>query len=600
MKLTRMFLVCALVALIVLPALPALAQDTPTPAAPASADVTPPEPLMGQATWLQSCAPCHGATGQGDGPSASGLSVPPTALGQYDKIAGRSLQELFDVTKNGRMARMMPPWKNQLDDQQIWDVVGYAWSLHSSRAEVDQGKAVYETNCASCHGVDGNGGQGGAPSLADFAKTSQASQLQWAEAVAQGKGAMPGFAGKLSEADQKAALTYARQLSLGGPLFREALTEGAGVISGTITNKTTGKPVADATVQLGVFDQASQLEMRDAKTDAAGFYKFEQLPTDSTLAYAVRAEYPENVPYTSEFVSFEPGKTAYDLPISVYETTDDPSGIRAERVHYIVEFDNSDAAGARALIAELIVLSLDGDRAYVGDGNHVLRFPLPPGAQDLSVNDGQLGDRFIQIDNGFVDRLALPPGQNVRQILFRYALPYDGASLDLVRSLPYPAAAVNALVADVGENVSSPELGTGERRETQNGAYYNFTASDLPANQQVRLTMTGLPSGAGGAVTASGGAAATGVAGLDRRILFGAIATVAAIAAFLVALPIALKRRQPASLADENMSRDELVDALARLDLAYEAGEIGESGYRDERLRLKARLRDVLREEAQG
>ena len=165
------------------------------------------------------------------------------------------------------------------------------------------------------------------------------SQAQWAEAVAKGKGTMPGFAGKLSDADQKAALTYARTLSLGGPLFREALTKGTGVISGTVTNKTTGKPLADATVQLGIFDQASQLEQRSTKTDADGFYKFDQLPTDSTLAYAVRAEYPANVPYTSEFVSFEPGKTAVDLPSRSTRRPTDASGIRAERVHYIVEFD---------------------------------------------------------------------------------------------------------------------------------------------------------------------------------------------------------------------------------------------------------------------
>ena len=85
------------------------------------------------------------------------------------------------------MQQMMPPWKNQLNDQQIWDTVAYAWSLHTTRDEVDQGKTVYDANCASCHGPDGKGGQGGAPDLTDFAKTSQVSQAAWAQAVARAR-----------------------------------------------------------------------------------------------------------------------------------------------------------------------------------------------------------------------------------------------------------------------------------------------------------------------------------------------------------------------------------------------------------------------------
>ena len=454
MRVTRTFvMLSALIALFVLPVSPALAQDNTTPAAPASGQVSPPSPLDGASSYTQNCAPCHGATGQGDGPSAAGLGVQPAKLGDRAAMAGRTPQEWFEITKNGNMQKMMPPWKNRLTDQQIWDTVAYAWSLQTTREQVDQGKTLYDSNCASCHGPDGKGGQAGVPDLTDFARTSQVSQAAWTQAVSQGKGAMPGFAGKLSDAEQQAAVTYARTLSLGGPLFRAPLTTGTGVISGTVTNKTTGKPMPDLTVELGIFDQTSQLEVKTAKTDAEGFYRFDKLPADPSLLFGVRTTYPENVPYSSEFISFEGGKAEANLPVSVYETTTDAAGIKAERVHYIMEFD-----AGRALVAELIVLSLDGDKAYVGDGNHVLRFPLPPGAQDLSVNDGELGQRFIQIDNGFVDRLAMAPGQNTRQILFRYSLPYDGTSLDFQRSLPYPAANVNALISDIGEQVNSADL----------------------------------------------------------------------------------------------------------------------------------------------
>jgi len=593
MRFVRVAIVCTLIASFVLPLSTVLAQDIPA---------QPPQPLSGQASYAENCAPCHGATGGGDGPSASGLSVPPTALADNEKIAVRSFAELFDITKNGNMQRMMPPWGGRLTDQEIWNTVGYAWSLHTSREEVDQGQAVYGAQCASCHGPDGQGvASAGAPDLADFSITSQTSQAQWAESLARGKGTMPAFAGKLSDAEQRAVLTYVRSLSLGGPLFRAALTAGTGVISGTVTNESTGQPAPGLDVQLGVFDETTQLETRTATTDAAGIYRFAELPTDATLAYAARVEYPADVPYSSEFVSFETGKTELDLPVSVFDTTTDPAGIRVERVHYIVEF-----SGGLAMIAELIVFSLDGDRTYIGDGNHVLRFSLPADAQDLAVNEGELGGRFIQIDGGFVDRLALPPGQNVRQVLFRYALPYAGTSLDLVRSLPYPAANVNALISDVGQEVSSADLADQGKRTAESGSYYNLLGTGVPANKEIRIRLTGLPSTTGGGVNmaASSGAATTGATGgLNKWVIAGLMALAAAAAVLLVALPI-LRAQGRQDLTARSQSygsdNDALIDALTGLDLAYEAGELTESAYRDQRLRLKARLRDSMRKEAQG
>ncbi len=68
-------------------------------------------------------------------------------------------------------------------------------------------------------------------------------------------------------------------------------------------------------------------------------------------------------------------------------------------------------------------------------------------------------------------------------------------------------------------------------------------------------------------------------------------------AVFLVAWDL-LKRRNaqaliPAGLTDQAS----LVDALARLDLAREVGEIDEAAYRAQRLQLKAQLLDLVHRE---
>jgi mono/diheme cytochrome c family protein len=554
-------------------------------AAPLSASPTtqdaPPSPLTGKDLYAQNCAPCHGETGNGDGPSASGLSVPPIAFADPNALAGKSLAELFDITKNGNMQRMMPPWKNRLDEAQIWDAVAYAWTLHTTPAQVDMGKAVYAANCASCHGADGKGTATG-PNLTDFAATSKVSQAAWAQTIAGGKGKMPAFGDKLSAAEQAAGLEYVRSLAFGGPMFRGPLAKGTGVISGTVTNGTTGAAMPDLTIELGIFDQTSVLEQRSTKTDAAGLFRFVELPTDAGLAFAARGEYPQGIPFGSEFVSFEPGKSELNLPLTISETTTDPSGIRADRVHFIVDF-----APGQAQIAELMVFSLDGNRTYVGDGSGVLRFTLPAGAQGLAIDGDTQDGRYQVTADGFVDHLPLQPGQSTRQVLYRYTLPYTGDKLDFARTLPYAAANVNALVTDIGQQVTSDQLISQGVRQTQQGNFYNLAGQNLPAGQPLTIHMTGLAAAAGSEVAAAstGGGNATG-----RILLWVLIGLAATGAVLLVALPLLRRRGAEAKGA---ATRDELVDALARLDMAHEAGELSDAAYRDERMRLKAQLRDL-------
>ena len=610
-------LICVLFLSVAVPALAAPTQQAGTPEAPSAGNVTvstpaplsgplaPPDAVAGRATYSQNCAPCHGETGNGDGPSASGLPLKPFAFAD-PKLAGDvPPAELFNVAKNGRMARMMPPWGSQLNDQQIWDVVGYAWTLHTSASEVDQGKTVYEANCASCHGVDG---KGKAPmlDLTSFAATSVISQTAWAQIVANGVtnagGTMPGYAGKLDAPSQAAALEYVRSLSFKQE-FRGPLAAGSGVISGTVTNGTTNQPLADQSMTLHIFDSNNLLESREAKTDAKGFYRFGSLPDDATLSYAVSTQGPGNLPYGSDVQSFAAGQTGLDMPVTVYETTTDGSGISAGPVHFIVEFDQG-----QMLIAELLVFNLSGNKTYLGDSNGVLHVTLPKGAQNLTIQDGNLGERYKTTADGFVDTLALPPGTGSRQILYRYTLPYSGSTLDLVRALPYPATNVNALISDLGEKVSSPQLSTQQVRQTQSGNYLSLLGASVAANQEISLHFTNLPGP--GATQSGGGAAASGSGGLIQTVTLVVIALAGFAAVALISWPL-LRRRAAAGArssagqggftaeaeGEPVSGRDALIDELARLDLAHEGGEISDADYRDRRLHLKAQLSDAIRQE---
>ncbi len=49
------------------------------------APVVPSDPSSGKAMYTSYCAPCHGASGKGDGPAASEFKVPPANLTQLAK-----------------------------------------------------------------------------------------------------------------------------------------------------------------------------------------------------------------------------------------------------------------------------------------------------------------------------------------------------------------------------------------------------------------------------------------------------------------------------------------------------------------------------------
>jgi len=76
------------------------------------------------------------------------------------------------------------------------------------------GQAIFEANCASCHGADGSGGLG--PQLSDGAVVDAFPDAADEEAVVtDGRGAMPSFEGRLSPEEIAQVVEYTRT-GLGG------------------------------------------------------------------------------------------------------------------------------------------------------------------------------------------------------------------------------------------------------------------------------------------------------------------------------------------------------------------------------------------------
>lgn len=73
---------------------------------------------------------------------------------------------------------------------------------------VASGAVVYDQRCAGCHGDQGQGGQG--PRLADTVVVNFPDATEQFALVADGRGAMPGFADTLTAEEIAAVVTFTR------------------------------------------------------------------------------------------------------------------------------------------------------------------------------------------------------------------------------------------------------------------------------------------------------------------------------------------------------------------------------------------------------
>ena len=93
-------------------------------------------------------------------------------------------------------------------------VFAAAFAFTTVPAHAQSGAAVYKAKCAMCHGMDGRGDTavGKAMKLRDLgsAEVQKQSDAELIKITTDGKGKMPGYKDKLSEAQIKEVVSYIR------------------------------------------------------------------------------------------------------------------------------------------------------------------------------------------------------------------------------------------------------------------------------------------------------------------------------------------------------------------------------------------------------
>lgn len=140
------------------------------------------------------------------------------------------------------------------------------------------------------------------------------------------------------------------------------------VVSGTVTNKTTGKPQAGATVGLNKLGQNGIELIDQAKTDAAGRFTINQ---ELRGPHLIRTAW-DGVTYNH---MLPPGRPTEGLALEVYNSSKDP-GVAKVSKHMIL----FEPAGPEMVVNETLIFTNDGKTAWNNDQG-TLHFFLPEGAK---------------------------------------------------------------------------------------------------------------------------------------------------------------------------------------------------------------------------
>jgi len=548
-----------------------------------------PDVALGAAIFAERCTACHGVGGQGDGPligSAEGqIPQGPPSFTDPATTAEQTPLEWYATITNGRIEKMMPPWRDALSDDERWAVAMYTYMLHYEPGAIERGAALAEAT-----GI-----------TATAFSQSDAVQLTDAELIQQ-------FENQWDDNQRRDAAAYLRSLYLSNmdavgqvvsnpspaptdvPLVEPAQTPeveaAVGTVIGRISNGTAGGNVpADLAVTLNVLDVEFNNAPRETASQADGSYAFENVPVQADFSYIVTVRYAGRV-FGSDLIQGDAATdSGLNLPVTIYELTDDAGSIRiAGMVSQITVVEDT------LQVAQVVSFQNVSDRAYStniavdAERYSSVRLAVPPGAQVVSVaaDDSRYAltsDGLAVIDTAPV----LPNSEHLVQVVYR--LPYTGQA-QIEQVVEYAVSGpMRLLVTPSSLQITSEQFEPLDL-QTLNGIVYQSygVRAPLAVGDTVRYSL------AGGAVSST----PAGVVSANQFIPVALIGL--GVVAVLAAGFLYWRGRQTpvAAPADNQLLIDGLIREIAELDADFSAGQLNESTYRKRRERLKSRLSELM------
>jgi hypothetical protein len=359
-----------------------------------------------------------------------------------------------------------------------------------------------------------------------------------------------------------------------------------GSIRGKVTNSTAASTVpAGLEITLIISDENGQPVQRSTTTlDADGEYTFPIVPIVDAYRYVAVTAYRDRI-FSSTFAVGTTAVDEYNLPITLYEPTEDPAVLSI-----IGTVAQIKAVGSTLEVRQVFRVRNSSDRIYTTSQDlGSLRFvslvmSLPPGAQVISFDNAA---RYVVSQENFsiVDTAPVLPGDD-NLVIVVYILPYTGQPALIEQPVNYAFdGQARVLISPDTMTVSGdqfPALG----EETLGTQKYRSYGSDvsLQPGDVLRYEVSGV-------AAPETTAAASGSISASNLLL--TVIALLGIGLILAAIVLYIRGRRAVPLTPEQ-EIERLVRQLHALDQQHAAGQLPHDLWHRQRAPLQARLDEIL------
>ena len=545
------------------------------------------------------------------------VTVPAFGLPEIARPA--SPAQWYTTVTQGNMERFMPPFAS-LSDQERWDVVAYAMTLHTSRAELEKGKELFESNCANCS----------ADFFKDQAKMAALSEVELARIIKQGNDQVKAFGSKLSADEVWTVAAYLRTLPFdtasvaaasftatpeavtitqsplpadsGTPVGTEQVPATSGattvakagfwIVSGSIENNTGAHLPSDMKVTLRGFDHGTdpsagpqEVFSQEGNLNADGSFVFENIEIPLNRIFTAEITY-DGTKLQSDYAIVKQGDTSVSVPpIKLYIKTTDTSKLVVDEARIFFEYGTDNTIQ----VFNVYLFHNPTDQTIIVTLNEQGQVPFikaPDGSSNVGYEPMQDSEKFLQTQNGF----AIPPSPNAYGLI-GFASVAQAKKFNLSQEFVLPVAKVTVFVPE-GVTVKNDKMSSLGVQAIQNFNFQIYELNSVSAGEKITLGIAGTPKEAATTDTGSTTEAATS----NQNLLLGAGAL--GIALILAGAWMYLRDRNRAEETNgetndnEFESSEDIIDAIIALDDLHRAKKISDESYQKRRGELK----DVLKE----